>query len=63
MLMFFSTELLLKMNLVIKHDFATQSKIFFENIVKIIWLKYFHDSVNIAVTLAPGREFFSAKYV
>ena len=51
------------MNLAIKHDFATQSKIFFENIVKIIWLKYFHDSVNVAVTLAPGREFFSAKYV
>ena len=46
----------------IKHDFATQSKTFFENIVMIIWLKYFHDSVNIAVTLAPGREFFSAKY-
>ena len=24
-------------------------------------LKYFHDSLNTVVILAPGREFFSAK--
>ena len=29
----------------------------------IIRLKYFHDSIIIVVILAPGREFFSAKYV
>ena len=28
----------------------------------IIQLKYFHDSQNILVILAPGHEFFSAKY-
>ena len=28
----------------------------------ILW-KYFHDSQNILLTLAPGCEFFSAKYV
>ena len=28
-----------------------------------IWLKYFHDSLNIALILAPGRKFFGAKYV
>ena len=27
----------------------------------ITQLKYFHDSLNIVVTLAPGREIFSAK--
>ena len=27
----------------------------------IIRLKYFHDSLNIVVILAPGREFSSAK--
>ena len=27
----------------------------------IITLKYFHDSLNIVVVLAPGREFLSAK--
>ena len=27
----------------------------------IIRFKHFHDSLNIVVTLAPGREFFSAK--
>ena len=27
----------------------------------IIRLKYFHDSLNIVVILAPGREFFSPK--
>ena len=25
-------------------------------------LKHFHDSLNIVVILAPGREFFCAKY-
>ena len=29
----------------------------------IIRLKYFHDSENIVVILAPGREFFSAKFI
>ena len=29
----------------------------------IIGLKYFHDNLNIVVILAPGREFFSVKYV
>ena len=29
----------------------------------IIQLKYFHDSLNIVVILALGREFFSAKCV
>ena len=29
----------------------------------IIQLKYFNDSLNIVVILAPGREFFSSKYV
>ena len=29
----------------------------------IIQLKYFHDSLNIVVILAPDREFFSAKCV
>ena len=29
----------------------------------IIRLKYFHDSLNILVILAPGSERFSAKYV
>ena len=27
----------------------------------IIWLKYFHDSLNVEVILAPGCEFISAK--
>ena len=29
----------------------------------IIRLKYFHDSLNIVVILAPGREFCSVKCV
>ena len=29
----------------------------------LIRLKYFHDSLNIVVILAPGCEFFSAKCV
>ena len=29
----------------------------------IIRFKHFHDSLNIALILAPGREFFCAKYV
>ena len=29
----------------------------------MIQLRYFHDSLNIVVTLASGRELFSAKYV
>ena len=29
----------------------------------IIGLIYFHDILNIVVILAPGRKFFSAKYV
>ena len=28
-----------------------------------IRLKYFHDSLNIALILAPGRGFFCVKYV
>ena len=28
----------------------------------IIQLKYFHDSLNIALNLAPDCEFFSARY-
>ena len=28
----------------------------------VIWLKHFHDSLNIVVTFAPGQEFFSARY-
>ena len=27
----------------------------------IMQLKYFHDSLNFVVIVAPGREFFSAK--
>ena len=27
-------------------------------VVILIQLKYFHDSLNIALILAPGREFF-----
>ena len=27
----------------------------------IIWLKYFHDSLNVEVILAPGCELISAK--
>ena len=33
----------------------------FENVFMIKTLKYFHDSLNIVVIFAPGREFFSAK--
>ena len=31
--------------------------------VILIRLQYFHDSLNIALILAPGREFFCAKGV
>ena len=34
--------------------------VFFFLIIRLI---YFHDSLNIIVTLAPGHEFFSAKCV
>ena len=54
MLMFYSTELLLKTN----HDFAAQSK---ADGFMIIGLKYFHDSLNIAVILTLGCQFFSPK--
>ena len=44
------------------NDFDAQSKTdVFKNVFMIIQFKYFHDSWNIAVILAPGREFFSAK--
>ena len=29
----------------------------------IIQFKHFHDSLNIVLNSAPGREFFCAKYV
>ena len=48
------------------NDFDAQSKpyifkIFF--MVILIRLNYFYDSLNIALILAPGREFFCAKCV
>ena len=35
-------------------------QMFFEDAFMVIRLKYFHDSLNIVVILAPGREFLSA---
>ena len=40
-----------------------KSKKMFKKKFMILRLKYFHDSLNIAVILAPGRAFFSAKFV
>ena len=56
--MFFSTELLFKVKLDLE---ATSKKDFFLIVFMMIRLKYFHDSLNIAVILAPGHEVFSAK--
>ena len=33
----------------------------FQNVVMIIRSKYFHNSLNIVMILARGREYFSAK--
>ena len=38
-----------------------KSKQIFLKCCMIIQLKHFYDSLNIIVTLAPGREFFFAK--
>ena len=40
-----------------------KAKQMFLNVFMIIRLKYFHDSLNIVVILAPDYEFFSAKCV
>ena len=35
----------------------------FQNVFMLVRFKYFHDSLNIVLILAPGREFFCAKCV
>ena len=51
----FHTDVILHMILMVR------VKQMFLNFFMLIRLKYFHDSLIIAVILTPGREFFSAK--
>ena len=59
--MFSSTEFFFKnetLNSIITYyGLTTQSKAdIFQKVFMLIRLKYFHDSLNIIVILAPGRE-------
>ena len=55
--MFFSTELLFKIKIeTTRPDFDVQTKTDVFNVFMIIRLKYYHDSLNLAVTVALGCQ-------